>query len=49
MFLSEIGTVTGEEPAERVEMSLGHQLPVKKKPGKEATGGKPQNSVIIAS
>ena len=50
--MSEIGTLTGKDPAERVEMALGQpitsQSRIEQSPERMLQEGKPQNHVIIA-
>ena len=47
--MSEIGTLTGEDPAERVEMALGQPITSREQsPERTLQEGKPQNHVIIA-
>ena len=49
--MSEIGTLTGEDPAERVEMALGKPIiresSREQSPERMLQEGKPQNHVII--
>ena len=46
---SEIGTLTGEDSAERVEMALGQPITSREQsPERMLQEGKPQNNVIIA-
>ena len=46
---SEIGTLTGEDSAERVEMALGQPITSREQsPERTLQEGKPQNNVIIA-
>ena len=47
--MSEIGTLTGEDPPERVEMALGQPNTSREQsPERTLQEGKPQNHVIIA-
>ena len=51
--MSEIGTLTGEDPAERVEMALGQPITSEnsreQSPERMLQERKPQNYVIIAT
>ena len=47
--MSEKGTLTGEDPAERVEMDLGQPITSREQsPERKLQEGKPQNQAIIA-
>ena len=47
--MSEIGTLTGEDPAETVEMALGQPITSREQsPEWTLQEGKPQNQAIIA-